>query len=445
VRNKLFKSAAAIVAASAVLLAVGVVPAFAKTNAIFNNSLNIKTAVGSDTPLVYGGSSFDQPFVQAAITQYDGSQNTSGNNVGWLASAYASHNSLWGRELAMGDSTDNSSAPTGGNGAIGFSDIPLNQELNVTPLDSSLYQNGETVANFIQLPVALGGIGIIYHITFSSGANAACQTTLTAKGLRLDGATLGGIFAGTITSWNNAAIEALNPKLTLNTGTKKAPKVYQCLANLTTETITNEVRTNGSGTTYMFTSYLNKADSTAWPAPTSVMPVGSTNSNSGALATAVTNTDGSIGYVEAAYALINSLPTALIKNASGKFVKVNTAGITKCAAVALSSSGSIGSVANFDPTKVSGYVIANQVGKAVYPISGFSWAIIQKHQSDQDQAIAIAKFLEFLTHGGSTGGQSQAAANDFAPLPGSISAYAQTALGNLTYGASNTAALSATN
>jgi ABC-type phosphate transport system substrate-binding protein len=409
--------------------------------------------------LYLGGSSFDAPLVEAATTLYD--TEGTGQNPGWLgtSTAYKSENSEWGRAIATGDFTlaqslkslQPPSGYAGGEGIIGFSDIPLGYDTNDS-LDAALYQGSQTVANFSEIPVALGGVGIIYNLgnatgntdPFTGADAATCQTKLTASGLILTGAELSNIFDGTTTSWNNTAIEASNPKLSVSTGGKSKKVTTQCLANLTNENVSVYARTAGSGTSYLFSQYLHVVAPTNADWPTSVWPSASDitlEGNSGALAPAVAGQPGGIGYVEQSYAIANTLPTAKLYNASNKVVALTPGTVAQDAAHALAKIG-----AGFGTGALADFNLTNAGGKKSYPISGVSWAVVQNSQSDGPQAIAIAKFLEFLTHtDGTSGGQSVAVANGYVPLPKALQAYAQTAIAGITYGGSaHTVALTTT-
>lgn len=448
--NKIFRSSAVMLAVGATVLAVGIMPASAKSKSdpALANSLSINSAVGADsgaTQVAVGGSSFDFPLISAALTQFD----TGGaNNTAWFT-AYGSKNSLCGRELATGylgtgtlsGTSGCPTVPAGGTGAIGFSDIPLLNETVATPLDSTLDPNltsaAAAAANYVQVPVTIGGIAIIYKITFASSAPSVCATNLAKNGLILNGKTLGQIFKGTITNWNAAAIAATNKSLQINTGTKKAPKIVNCLNNLTAQTITNEDRTNGSGTTYMFSTYLTKVDSADFPAAVSTLPTPTgtvQSSSSSVLATAVGNTDGSIGYVESSYAIVantavpGTLSVANLVNASNKVVKCTSGTISAAANAGLKTIGG-----SFAPDVPAHYALVNEPGKKSYPIVGVSWAVVQKAQADKYQAQAIAQFLEFLVHSGSNYGQSNAAALSYVPLNAALAAYAEAKLETITY------------
>ncbi len=236
-----------------------------------------------------------------------------------------------------------------------------------------------------QIPVALGVVALAYNI---SGVTS----------LNLDAATLAGIFLGKIKKWNDPAIVALNSGTTLPSGN-----------------ITVAHRSDGSGTSYIFTDYLSKVSSD-WKSQVGVgksvkWPVGVGASGNQAVAQAITSTEGSIGYVELAYAVQTQMHTAMLQNANGKFVAPTVAGATAAAAQNTSVSAT-----NFS--------IVNEPGDTTYPIAGFSWAILYTSYSDARKGKAVVYLFKWLV----TDGQSEGASLQYAPLPSSVQ---QLALTNL--------------
>ena len=175
------------------------------------------------------------------------------------------------------------------------------------------------------------------------------------KRLKLDGATMAGIFDGTIKTWNASQIKALNPGVTLPSNA-----------------IVPEVRADSSGTTYIFTDYLTTAAPTAWTlgaSKTIAWPsvAVQTPKNSG-VASSIKSTPYSIGYVELAYALQNNFTFAAVKNAAGNYVVPRSR--------------------RWPPTPTRrpasrrpNFSIVNAPGAASYPIAGYSWAILLQKQT----------------------------------------------------------------
>jgi phosphate transport system substrate-binding protein len=264
---------------------------------------------------------------------------------------------------------------------FGASDVPMNaSELAAAK-----------AGPITQVPDALGAEGIAYNLNLPAGAR-----------LRLTGPVLAAIFLGQITHWNDPAITALNPGITL----PPAP-------------ITVVHRSDGSGTTYIFSNYLSSVDP-AWAAKVGTgktlnWPVGEGAEGNGSVTSTVYRTPWSIGYVEQAYSQGLLLPFAEIRNQAGNYVLPTTQTI---AAAAAQKPG-------ITPADFS---IVNQSGASSYPISGYSWTLIYTHQPDQATGQALVTMLDWLTHDG----QAYAAANLYVPLPPQVQQLALTMLQQIT-------------
>jgi phosphate transport system substrate-binding protein len=233
----------------------------------------------------------------------------------------------------------------------------------------------------------------VLHIPTVMGADVVTYNLPAAgKDLKLTPDVVAGIFLGQITSWNDSKIAAVNPG-------KSLPDQAIIVAH----------RSDGSGTTYIFTDYLNKVSKT-WALNvgkgTSVnWPVGLGGKGNEGVAGLVKQTDGSIGYVELAYAVKNGLPYASLQNKEGVFVEATFESVSAAAA---------GAIKNMPADlRVS---ITNADGKDSYPISGFTWLLIYKNMKDKGKAREISKFLTWAM------GEGQSYAKDlyYAPLPGPI-------------------------
>jgi phosphate transport system substrate-binding protein len=259
---------------------------------------------------------------------------------------------------------------------FGASDVPMGS--------SDITKAGGPDA-LTQIPTALGVVSIAYNVSGVSNLN-------------LDSATLAGIFLGHIKNWNDPAISALNSGTTLPN-----------------KAITVVHRSDGSGTTYIFTDYLAKVSdewkSKVGTAKSVSWPTGVGGSGNQAVAQAIQSTDGAIGYVELAYVVQTGMKQAAIKNANGKFVQASTAGGTAAAGTNTTVSAS-----NFS--------ITNAACDACYPISGYTWAILSTSYSDAGKGKAVVYLFKWLV----TSGQSDGADLEYAPLP---SAVQQLALTNL--------------
>ena len=252
----------------------------------------------------------------------------------------------------------------------------------------------------VQVPDILGGVAVAYNLPGVSTR------------IKLDGPTLAGIFAGTITTWNASQITALNPGVTLPSNA-----------------IVPEVRADSSGTTYIFTDYLKSANPTAWTLGTSktiAWPAAAvqTPKNSG-VAASIQSTPYSIGYIELSYAIKNKFSYAAVKNSSGAFV------VPSLSTVAADAAPKTG-VSSTD------FSIVNQAGATSYPISGYSWAILLQKQTSDTTGAQVVKVLDWTTHTG--GGQDLAAGLGYVALPPAVQNQVRTQLLTVT-GTTNQALL----
>jgi phosphate transport system substrate-binding protein len=243
-------------------------------------------------------------------------------------------------------------------------------------------QKATTKSTPIQVPFALGAITASYKL---SGVDS---------GLKLDGKTLAGIYLGKITSWDDAAIKAQNPDVNLP-GTK----------------ITVVHRSDSSGTTKGFTGFL-AAYSPEWKNGPGVdkdikWPVGTGAKGNDGVAAAVKQTDGSIGYVEQAYALQNGFTFADVKNQSGKYV-----------APTLESTSAAGD--GLDVPKDLGIDTIDSANPAAYPIVSQTFAITYadpcKAGLDQNKAKGLKQFMTYLLGDG----QDTIKKLSYAPIPDSL-------------------------
>ena len=193
----------------------------------------------------------------------------------------------------------------------------------------------------------------VVHIPAVLGAVVASYNVKLEKPLRLDGNTLAQIFSGKITKWNDTQIAKLNPGL-------KLPDLGIVVAT----------RSDGSGTTAVFTDYLAKVspDWTGKAGKTVDWFKGSVGAKGNAgVAGLIKQTEGTIGYVELVYALSNNLPFATLKNKKGEFVEASTASVSAAAG------GKVVEEMAKNDFKLS---ITDSDIKGAYPISSFSWIII---------------------------------------------------------------------
>jgi phosphate transport system substrate-binding protein len=234
----------------------------------------------------------------------------------------------------------------------------------------------------LHFPTVLGGVSVTYNLP-----------ELT-KPLRFTGPVLADVYLGKITKWNDPQIAALNR------GVK-----------LPNQDIVVVHRSDGSGTTYIFTDYLSSVSS-AWAAgpgkaQTINWPVGLGGKGSEGVSGQVKQIPGGIGYVELSYATQNKLPSALIQNAAGEWVAPTLASVTAAAA---------GAAAKLPATTDYRISIVNPQGKGAYPISSFTWILIYQNQKDAAKGKQLIDFLRWAYQNG----ESVADSLDYAPLPKSM-------------------------
>jgi phosphate transport system substrate-binding protein len=234
--------------------------------------------------------------------------------------------------------------------------------------------------------------GNVQHVPTVLGAVVATYNlpSVGKAALRLDGPTLAEIFLGRITRWSDRRLAALNP------GVK-----------LPDQDIIVVHRSDGSGTTFIFTDYLSKI-SPEWKGKvgkaTSVQwPIGLGGKGNEGVTQQVKQTDGAVGYVELIYAVSNGLPYAWIKNAEGTFVEPTLKSVSAAAAGA-----QLGAKTDF---RVS---ITNPSGRESYPIASFTWLLIRKQESDSAKAQSIRNFIDWMLR---PEAQRMAADLHYAPLP----------------------------
>jgi phosphate transport system substrate-binding protein len=231
--------------------------------------------------------------------------------------------------------------------------------------------------------------GKILHLPTVAGADVVTYNLPGNPKLKMDSATIANIFLGKITKWNDPAIKALNPD-----------------AKLPDQDMVVVHRSDGSGTTYIWTDYLSKI-SPEWQQKvgkaTSVnWPVGLGGKGNEGVAGMVRQTPGAIGYVELIYAMQNKIAYGTVKSKDGKFLKATPEGATAAAASAAK--------AMTTDFRVS---ITNAPGADAYPISSFTYLLIPVHFADPAKGKAMKDFLGWmLAHG-----ESEATSMDYAPLP----------------------------
>jgi phosphate transport system substrate-binding protein len=246
---------------------------------------------------------------------------------------------------------------------------------------------GKTVLYF---PVQVGPIAMAYNLSGVSN-------------LKLDATTLAGIFQGTIKTWDDPAIKALNAGV-----------------SLPSTAITPVVRSDSSGTTANFSSYLVKAAGSAWKlgtASTITFPSTAHAANGGSgVAQAIKQTSGSIGYVDDSTAKASGLSAATVKNSAGDYVAPSTAGATAAAT-------------QVTPAADLTFSTVNEPGATSYPITYQSWDLVYAEQPTANDAALLKAYLGYLL---GSSGQALLTPLNLAPLPSSIDQAAIAQLSKIT-------------
>jgi phosphate transport system substrate-binding protein len=244
------------------------------------------------------------------------------------------------------------------------------------------------------------GFGILHFPTVLGADVPTYNIPGVTSELNFTPDAIAGIFLGKITKWNDPAIAGANKGV-----------------NLPANDIVVVHRSDGSGTSYIWTDYLSKV-SDDWKSKvgkgTSVnWPVGLGGKGNEGVAGLIKQTPNSFGYVELIYAIQNSMPYGKVKNSSGSIVKADLASVTAAAA---------GAAKDMPPDfRVS---ITNAPGKTAYPISSFTWLLIPEKFSDASKRDAIKGFVTWML----TDGQNQTEALSYAKLPKEVVAMEKQAL-----------------
>lgn len=312
----------------------------------------------------------------------------------------------WGIQFAHVESKVQVSYAGGGSGK-GISDI-TKKDVLFAGSDAPLSTSEKAAApGILQFPETLGAIAVVYNVAG------------LADGLKLDGETVGKIFAGDIKRWDDQAIKDLNPGVSL-------PDAAIAIV----------YRSDSSGTTYAFTDFLARTSPTwatkvassaskkpDWTKSSATQLSG--NGNDGVGST-VKTTPNSIGYVELAYVKSLSLKGAKIKSHDGEFLAASTAGASAAAAGFANSLPA----PSGDWSQIS---ISNAPGAGAYPISTFSYMLVYDSLSaygskaTSDQMAAFKSWMWWCLHDG----QKSSDPLGYAPLPASVVAIGETALASI--------------
>jgi phosphate transport system substrate-binding protein len=236
--------------------------------------------------------------------------------------------------------------------------------------------------NVEHIPTVIGAVVVTYNLP-----------SLGATQLKLDGSTLVDIFMGRVTKWNDKRIASLNPGVAL-------PNLDVIVVH----------RSDGSGTTYVFTDYLAKI-SREWKDKvgfaTSVnWPVGLGGKGNEGVTQQVKQVEGAVGYVELIYAVANKLAFALLQNGAGNFVQPS-----------LGSASAAAAGAKLKPDTDFRVSITNAAGAEVYPITSFTWLLVKRDNKDAAKAKLIRDFLTWMI---TDEAQAMAQELSYAPLPADV-------------------------
>jgi phosphate transport system substrate-binding protein len=307
--------------------------------------------IGAQAQLINGaGSSFDYPAFTKwfeAYGQVDPAVHFNYQSVGSGA----------GQQQLLKETVD-----------FGASDAPMSNE-----------NMAKASGKILHIPIVAGGVALTYNIPGSPK-------------LKLDSGAIAQIYLGNITTWNDAKIAALNPGV-----------------NLPDLPIVPVHRSDGSGTSFIFTDYLStvnpawadtvgKGTSVKWPAGIGLGAKGSEG-----VAGQVKQLPGAIGYVELAYADKNQMPYADVKNAAGNFISPAPASVSAALAAA-------NIPADFR------FSFVNAPGDQAYPIAGASWVLVYQQSKNTDNGKKLVAFLKWAV----TEGQKLSPSLDYAPLPESV-------------------------
>lgn len=319
------------------------------------------TGSGSEASLTGAGSSFVNPFFSRAFPEYTRMHPRVTLN-------YQPIGSGGGIQQFTAQTVD-----------FGASDVPMNQK----ELTAATQANGQVV----QIPVALGAVAVVYNLPG------------VQKGLKLTPGAVAGIFSGKITKWNDPAIAGQNAGVQL-------PATDVSVAH----------RSDGSGTTYIFTDYLSSVSPEWKDGPGAgkevEWPVGVGGKGNDGVAAAVKQAPGGIGYVELAYALQGNMTYALVQNKDGKFVEPTLEATTAAAQ-------------QFPAVSPQNFSIVNAPGAQSYPIAGYTWAMVWEQYKDAARASALRDVMSWIV----TDAQDKFAKElSYAPLPAEVRQVAKSSI-----------------
>jgi phosphate transport system substrate-binding protein len=355
-----YLSSSALIISSALTMMLG----FASCNGGSSSAGGSDSTAGNDVTLIGAGSSFDNPLFSKMFSEY--------NKLNGLKVNYQSVGSGAGISQLTNKTVD-----------FGASDAPMNGK-----------QDSALSAPALHIPVTAGAVVLSYNVPEIK------DTLLLTPSLLAD------IFLGKITKWDDAKIAAVNKGV-------KLPSTAIVVAH----------RSDGSGTSNIFTTYLSKV-SDEWNAKvgkgSSVnWPVGLGGKGTEGVAGMVKQTPGAIGYIELAYAIQNKMAFAKVQNKSGNFITPSIASVTAAANISIPADSKI-SLTNTDAADG-------------YPISGLSWVLIYKEQKyndrSEDKSTKLLKLISWMIHDG----QQYGGPLSYAPLSANAVSVGDAILKSATY------------
>ena len=281
-----------------------------------------------------------------------------------------------------------------GGGIRQFSDATVDFGASDAPMKDSAITaiNG----NVLHIPTVMGGVVPTYNLADVS------------ETLKFTPDVLADIFLGKITKWSDARIKSINPG-----------------AKLPEQDIVVVHRSDGSGTSFIWTDYLSKVSpdwsSTVGKGTSVNWPVGLGGKGNEGVTATVKQTPGAIGYVELGYAMINKLPAGSVRNKAGKFITPTLESVTAAAAGAMKAMG---------PSTDFRVSITDPEGDKAYPIASFTWFLIRKQYDDAAKASELVKFVWWAENDG----QSRATELGYAPLPKQLRPWIEARLKTITAG-----------
>jgi phosphate transport system substrate-binding protein len=241
----------------------------------------------------------------------------------------------------------------------------------------------ETGGEVVHIPLLMGGVVPAYNLKEAT------------KPVRFTGPILADIYLGKIKKWNDSGLQKLNPNV-----------------SLPNKTITVVHRSDGSGTTYIWTDYLSRV-SEEWKAKARVgkkldWPCGVGEPGNEGVTRRVKESPNAIGYITFTHALQAGLPFGLVRNKAGEFIEANPESIAEAARRAED--------VDHIPDDLHDYSLVDQAGKNVYPITGTTWAVLYVNQLDTGKGRELVRFLRWVTHEG----QEFVQGMHYVPIPNAL-------------------------